>query len=67
MNFDHKKDENLVVYYESVRQQVVADIRAGGRYRLIGDSVKQYADRLGEEMDRRGLRFTPIDWRADIH
>jgi len=62
MNFDNTKDENLVVYYESVRQQVVADIRAGGRYRLIGDSVKQYADRLREEMDRRGLRFTPIDW-----
>jgi hypothetical protein len=63
MNFDNTKDENLVVYYESVRQQVVADIRAGGRYRLIGDSVKQYAERLREEMDRRGLRFTPIDWR----
>jgi hypothetical protein len=63
MNFDNTKDENLVVYYESVRQQVVADIRAGGRYRFVGDSVKQYADRLHEEMDRRGLRFTPIDWR----
>jgi hypothetical protein len=63
MNFDNKKDENLVVFYESIRQQVVADIRAGGRYRLIGDSVKQYADRLREEMDRRGLRFAPIDWR----
>jgi len=63
MNFDNTTDENLVVYYESVRQQVVADIRAGGRYRLIGDSVKQYADRLREEMDRRGLRFAPIDWR----
>jgi len=25
--------------------------------------VKQYADRLGEEMDRRRLRFTPIDWQ----
>jgi hypothetical protein len=63
MRFDNTKDENLVVFYESIRQQVVADIRAGGRYRLIGDSVKRYADRLREEMDRRGLRFTPIDWR----
>jgi len=25
--------------------------------------VKQYADSLGEEMDRRRLRFTPIDWQ----
>ena len=63
MRFVNTKDENLVVFYESIRQQVVADVRAGGRYRLIGDSVKQYADRLREEMDRRGLRFTPIDWR----
>jgi hypothetical protein len=63
MNFDSIKDENLVIFYESVRQQVVADIEAGGRYRLIGESVKQYADRLGEEMNRRRLRFTPIDWQ----
>jgi hypothetical protein len=32
-------------------------------YRFIGESVKQYADRLSEEMDRRRLRFTPIDWQ----
>jgi hypothetical protein len=63
MRFVNTKDQNLVVFYESNRQQVVADVRVGGRYRLIGDSVKQYADRLREEMDRRGLRFTPIDWR----
>jgi hypothetical protein len=64
MNFANTKDESLVVYYENVRQQVVADIRAGGRYRLIGDSAKQYADRLREEMDRRRLHFTPIDWHS---
>jgi hypothetical protein len=63
MNFDSIKDENLIIFYESVRQQVVADIQAGGRYRLIGESVKLYADRLGEEMNRRRLRFTPIDWQ----
>jgi hypothetical protein len=63
MRFVNTKDENLVVFYENIRQQVVADVRVGERYRLIGDSVKQYADRLREEMDRRGLRFTPIDWR----
>ena len=62
MDFENTKDETLAVYYESVRQQVVADIRAGGRYRLIGDSVKQYAEKLREEMERRRLQFTPIDW-----
>ena len=56
-------DESLLVFYENVRRQVDADIKSGGRYRFTGDSVKQYADRLGEEMDRRRLRFTPIDWQ----
>ncbi len=38
------------------------DKRAGGRYRLAGDGVRQYADALREEMERRRLSFTPIDW-----
>jgi hypothetical protein len=37
-------------------------MRAGGRYRFAGEGVKQFADKLREEMDRRRLRFTPIDW-----
>ena len=64
MDFENTKDETLAVYYESVRQQVVADIRAGERYRLIGDSVKQYAEKLREEMERRRLHCTPIDWHS---
>jgi hypothetical protein len=63
MNFDNTADESLVAYYENVRRQVDADIKSGGSYRFIGESVKQYADSLGEEMDRRRLRFTPIDWQ----
>jgi len=56
-------NESLLVFYENVRRQGDADIKSGGSYRFIGESVKQYADRLGEEMDRRRLRFTPIDWQ----
>jgi hypothetical protein len=41
---------------------MVADASLGGRHRLAGASVKEYADRLGSEMDRRRLRFKPIDW-----
>jgi hypothetical protein len=63
MNLSSTKDENLIVYYENVRRQVQADLKAGGRYRLIGEGVKQYADKLRDEMDRRRLRFTPIDWQ----
>jgi hypothetical protein len=62
MNFIKTKDESLTVFYENIRQQVEADMRSGGRHRFIGESVKQYADRLREEMDRRRMQFTPINW-----
>ncbi len=62
MNFSRSKDESLMVFYENVRQQVQADMQSGGRYRLAGDGVKQYADALSEEMDRRRLRYSRIDW-----
>jgi hypothetical protein len=62
MNFSQTRDERLLAFYENIRRQVDLDMRAGGRYRLAGDGVKQYADRLREEMDRRQLRFTPIVW-----
>jgi hypothetical protein len=63
MHFSQTKDERLLAFYENIRQQVQLDMQAGGRYRLIGEGVKQYADKLREEMDRRRLRFTPIDWQ----
>jgi hypothetical protein len=62
MNLSNTNDDTLILFYENVRRQVQADMQAGGRYRFMGESVKQYADRLREEMDRRRLRFTPIDW-----
>ena len=55
-------DASLLAFYESVRRQVTADNRLGGRYRLVGGTVKQYAERLSEEMCRRELSFKPIDW-----
>jgi len=61
-NFSASKDESLLSFYENVRRQVESDKRSGGRYRLAGESVKQYADRLREELDRRRLRFSPIEW-----
>jgi hypothetical protein len=62
MNFSQMKDDRLLAFYENIRRQVDLDVRAGGRYRLAGQGVKQYADRLREEIDRRQLRFIPIDW-----
>jgi hypothetical protein len=62
MNFSKASDESLIAFYENVRQQVQADMQSGGRYRFAGESMKQYAGILREEMDRRRLKFTPIDW-----
>jgi site-specific DNA-adenine methylase len=62
MDFSNSKDERLLHLYESVRQQVELDNQAGGRYRFAGESVKEYAERIRDEMDRRKLNFSPIEW-----
>ena len=62
MNFSQSKDERLLAFYNNVRKQVELDKNAGGRYRFAGEGVKQYAESLREEMDRRRLNYHPIDW-----
>jgi hypothetical protein len=56
------KDERLLAFYDNVRRQVELDLRSGSRYRFAGDGLRQYADKLQEEMERRRLSFTRIDW-----
>ncbi len=58
-------DESLIAYYENVRRQVLADGKLGGRHRFAGTSMKDYADRLKDELTRRRLGFKPIDWPSD--
>jgi hypothetical protein len=60
MIFSQMKDERLLLFYDAVRQQVILD--GNSRYRFAGDGVRACADNLREEMDRRRLSFTPIDW-----
>jgi hypothetical protein len=62
MGLSFSKDESLLAFYESVRRQVHSDIRSGGRYRFAGDGVRQYAEKLRAEIERRRLGVTPIDW-----
>ena len=62
INFSQTKADRLLAFYDGVRRQVELDKQAGGRYRLAGDGVRQYAEKLREEMDRRRLQFTPIEW-----
>ncbi len=62
MRFANSTDESLLAYYESVRRQISADDRLGGRHRLIGANVRQDADELKAELERRDLRVQPINW-----
>jgi hypothetical protein len=55
-------DESILKLYESIRQQVAADVQLGSKHRLLGETAKQQAERLREELERRRLSFTPIDW-----
>lgn len=60
MNYAQMKDERLLLFYDAVRQQVVLD--SNSRYRFAGEGVRAYACKLREEMERRRIRFTPINW-----
>ena len=60
MNYSQTKDETLLRFYDDVRQQVLLD--GNGRYRFAGEGVRVYAGKLRDEMDRRRLRYAPIDW-----
>jgi hypothetical protein len=62
MNCSTANDETLIAFYESVRRQVEAHKQSGGRHRLVGASAKKYADTVREEMNRRQMKYTPIDW-----
>jgi hypothetical protein len=63
MALQHLSDESVLTLYENIREQVSADIRLGSQHRLLGETARQQELRLREELERRGLRFTPIDWR----
>jgi hypothetical protein len=62
MKFANSSDASLLAYYESVRRQVASNNRLGGRYQVIGANMKQYADELKAEIERRQLRVQPIEW-----
>ena len=61
MSVEHRPGERLTHFYESIRQQVEAD-RPNKHQFATGPNVREYADRLRNEMIRRRLRHTPIEW-----
>ena len=64
MDLSNSNDQSLLAYYESIRRQVAAANRLGGRHRLAGTRIRQYAEKLKDEIVRRRLTFTPIDWTS---
>ena len=62
MNYSQMKDDRILAFYENVRRQVEIDKSAGSKYRFAGEGVKEYAEQLRKEMDRRRLRYSRIDW-----
>jgi hypothetical protein len=66
MSLSTLSDESLLSYYESIRREVEADresmCRGAGHLFTSGDAIKEYEASLREEMDRRGLSYSPIVW-----
>lgn len=55
-------DDSIRRLYNSIRDQVAKDAQSGGPHRFMGDTARKQAERLREEMGRRRLEFTPIEW-----
>jgi hypothetical protein len=65
MSVERMPDESLASYYENIRQQVEADRRHKHQF-TTGPTVRQYADRLRDEMIRRRLQHMPILWPPEL-
>ena len=63
MGIENLSDDSVLHLYENIREQVAADLRMWSRHGLLGDTARQQAERLRKELDRRGLRYSHIDWR----
>jgi len=61
MSLERLSDESVVRYYESIRQQAEAD-RSNKHHFTASPTVRGRAEKLREEMTRRRLQHSPIDW-----
>jgi hypothetical protein len=60
MSIETLSDESVLRFYENIRVQAAADGACGGHL-LLGDTAKQRADVLREEIERRRLRADRIE------
>ena len=64
MGIANLNDESILRLYDNIRNQVDAD--RGSKHKFAsGPTVKQYATTLREEMVKRRLQHTPIEWPED--
>ena len=64
MAVENLRDENLLRFYDSIREQAEADRRSKHKF-AVGHSVKKYAETLRGEITKRRLQYTPIEWPRD--
>ena len=65
MSVEKMPDQRLIHYYENIRQQAEAD-RAHKYHFTSAPTIRDYADRLRNEMIRRRLQHRPIDWPSSL-
>jgi hypothetical protein len=65
MSFENTPDDRLLCFYENIRKQVDAD-RPLKHKLTTGPTVRQYADRLRDEIVKRRLGHEPIHWPGPI-
>jgi hypothetical protein len=58
-------DETVIRNYEFIREQVAADARSVGPYRFMGLAARERANNLLDELRRRRVAVSPIDWPDD--
>jgi hypothetical protein len=63
MSLENMPDERLVAFYENIREQAEAD--RAHKHQFMGPTVRRYADSLRDEMVKRRLQHSPIDWPRD--
>ena len=64
MAIENLRDENLLRFYDNIREQVEADKRSKHKF-AASRSVKEYAEALRGEKTKRRLQHTPIEWDRD--
>lgn len=64
MPFENLSDHFIIHMYESIRDEVLADAASG--ISLLGEPARDRAEEVRQEIDRRGLFCTPIEWPAGI-